>query len=108
MSDRMVKTVRLPLFDEKDENYAEFHIRFFAYVTYHRFAKAVAVKPDPDLPREDMDTDVVTDLKINPKIKKALERNDAAMCNYTMALDTMGLLEMVNKAKSKKFTNGEA
>jgi hypothetical protein len=70
--------------------------------------KAIGIKPDSDLPDKDKDIDVVTDPVMNPLVKKALQRNNATMCNCTLALPTSGLLGIVIKSKSKKFPNGEA
>jgi hypothetical protein len=105
MSDRMYKTVRFPCFYEQAKNFQEFDIRHFAYATYYGCAKAIGTTPDPDLPGEDMDID---DPAIDPLIKKALQRNNAAMCNYTMSLNTNGLLGMAHKSKSPEWLNGQA
>jgi hypothetical protein len=82
MSDHLQKSVRMPGWDGSKKSYQEFSIRFGAYATYHGFIKAIGMKADPNLPAKEEDVDDATLTKI---VKKALQRNNAAMANYTTA-----------------------
>jgi hypothetical protein len=104
MSDHLQKSVRMPGWDGSKKSYQEFIIRFAAYATYHGFIKAIGRKQDPNLPAKEEDVDEPTFTKI---VKKALQRNNAAMANYTMALPP-GKLGLVHKCKTVEWPNGLA
>ena len=94
----------MPAWDGSKKTYQEFGIRFGAYGYYHGWKKAIGTTKDPDLPDKQKDVDAPG---LTNEEKKALQRNGAAMANYTMAMpgEKMGI---VHKSKCVDWPDGQA
>ena len=84
------KSVRLPTFDGASKNFQLWWMRFNAYATVHRFAKAVSKDaPDADMPLSEAEVlDESTDA--GKKRIAAKRRNAVAMASLSMAFTSEG------------------
>ena len=85
MADSAVKSVKLPVFDDKASEYQKWYVRFRAYASVCGFTESIKHTPDPNLPeREDTSLDLS---KVSELVQsKARKKNAIAMANLTMAL----------------------
>ena len=106
MSDA-AKSVSVPTFSGREEDYELFWPRFEAYADMKGFAEALDWEnPDPDLPvkHDELDSD--------PDVRKleeaAIKRNKTAIAAFTLAFQTKASLNMINEAKSVNYPRGLA
>ena len=93
------KSVNVPTFSGKEEDYELFWPRFEAYANMKGFAEALDYKnPDPDLPVKE--TDLSADADIKKKQQEAVKRNKTAIAAFTLAFKTKADMNMINEAKS--------
>ena len=100
------KSIPLPHFDGKDENFELFWPKFQAYAKLKGFAETIRSTLDPELPT----TEGVYDNDAN-KAKKQREaemKNNLAIAAFTMAFDSVALMNRISDAKSSKYPDGLA
>jgi hypothetical protein len=91
--------VRLPTFDSTEEKFQNFWIRFKAYAKLYKFAQALRIGGESDLPNADASTiDEATDAGKRQALAK--KRNEIAMANFTMAFTSEGTISLVYKAET--------
>ena len=96
------------MFDGASKNFQLWWMRFNAYATVHRFAKAVSKDvPDADMPLSEAEVlDESTDA--GKKRIAAKRRNAVAMASLSMAFTSEGTMGLVYKAMSADWPNGLA
>ena len=101
------KSVSVPSFNGKNEEYEMFWIRFQAYASLKGFE--VSIDPeqmDVELPVKynvfDTDADI---MKIE---KEAIKRNSQAVAAFTLAFKTPALMNLINEGKTADYPNGLA
>ena len=101
------KSVNVPTFSGKEEDFELFWPRFEAYADMKGFAQALEWKnPDPDMPvKHDDFTGGDEDKK---KQKEAVKRNKTAIAAFTLAFKTKACMNMINEAKSTNYPKGLA
>ena len=101
------KSVSVPTFSGKEEDYELFWPRFVAYADMKGFAEAIEWEnPDPDLPNKHDVLDSDPDVK--KKQEAAIKRNKTAMAAFILAFQTKASLNMINEAKSSNYPRGLA
>ena len=101
------KSVRLPTFDGTEEKFQIFWMRFKAYAKVYKFAQALRIGGESDLPTTDAS---IIDETTDPGKKQAAakKRNEIAMANFTMAFTTEGTISLVYKAETADWPDGLA
>jgi hypothetical protein len=114
------KTVRVPMFDGKRDNFQVWWIRFRAFATAQKFIKAVSKDKEVEMPGKE--EDAATDTTANAA---ARSRNDTAVYYLTLAFETpasmkflfmgmtnpewpSGLAHLIIKALLRKFKPEDA
>ena len=101
------KSVNVPTFSGKEEDYELFWPRFEAYADMKGFAEAIDWEnPDPDLPSKHNVFDADQDVK--KRQEAAVKRNKTAIAAFTLAFQTKASLNMINEAKSPDYPRGLA
>ena len=101
------KSVSVPTFSGREEDYELFWPRFVAYADMKGFAEAIEwERPDPDLPNKHDELD--SDPTVREKQEAAIKRNKIAMAAFTLAFQTKASLNMINVAKSSDYPRGLA
>ena len=99
------KSVSVPSFSGKEEDFDLFWPRFEAYANMKGFAEALEWEvPDADLPAEEKTLNADPDIKA--KQLAALKRNKAAMASLTLAFKTKACMNMINEAKTEQYPKG--
>ena len=101
------KSVRLLLFNGKAENFQIWWARFKAYAKMYKFSQSVKETIDPDLPSSETAV-LSTDADTMAKQKLALDRNEEAMANLTLAMTTESAMSMVFVAMTNDWPGGLA
>jgi hypothetical protein len=101
------KSVRLPTFDGSVETFQIFWMRFKAYAKVYKFAQALKIGGETDLPASDGTT---IDQTTEPGKKQAAakKRNEIALANFTMAFTSEGTISLVYKASTADWPDGLA
>jgi len=102
MSDEL-KSVKLPQFDCKSENFQVWFTRFRCYAAVQKFTTAIGTTAEPDLPPQESERSNDTQDQ-----KDARKRNSNAVCTFTLAFVSDGLMQMVFAAQTGPFPNGLA
>ena len=97
------KSVRLPAFDGKDEDFELWWVRFKAYARVYKFVQALDNKPEPNLP---VRQDAVLDETEDKAAIAARNRNDIAVANFTLAFTTSDLVNLVTSAVTTEYPGG--
>ena len=101
------KSVNVPTFSGKEEDFELFWPRFEAYADMKGFVEALEWKtPDPSMPAKH---DVLTGSdEEQKKQSEALKRNKTAIAAFTLAFKTKACMNMINEAKSEEYPKGLA
>ena len=101
------KSVNVPTFSGKEEDYELFWPRFEAYANMKGFGEALDYKsPDPDLPKKEKE--LSADASIKKKQQEAVKRNKTAIAAFTLAFKTKADMNLINEAKSDEWPKGLA
>ena len=101
------KSVSMPTFSRKEEDYELFWPRFKAYADMKGFAESVDWEnPDPDLPTKHNEFSI--DADVRKKQEAAVKRNKSAIAAFTLAFRTKACMNMINEAKSDEYPKGLA
>jgi hypothetical protein len=108
MAESETKSVKLPSFDRTHDAFQRWWMRFKAYAQVHKFVQALMPDTgDPDLPANKADA-----LDADPAVAAlqtlAMQRNDTAMAQFTIAFVTDAELLMIYEAETTKWPNGKA
>ena len=102
-----VKSLRIPVFDGKVQNYQVWVTRFRAYAGVFGFAAALIEGGEINLPTtEETEVDETSDT--DAPIRAAKKRNAVAMANLTMAFTTDEAMSLVYDAASTDWPAGLA
>ena len=103
------KAVRVPTFNGEKEQFQTWWIRFRAYAKVAKFTKALGTTPEPDLPTSQAEADALTGNSTETKNKlAAVDRNDDAMANLTLAFTTNEMISMILTAQTAEWPEGLA
>ena len=101
------KSVNVPTFSGKEEDFELFWPRFEAYANMKGFAEALDwTTVDPDLPANEKTLSNDNDTK--KKQEDALKRNRTAIAAFTLAFKTKACMNMINEAKTADYPKGLA
>ena len=101
------KSVNVPSFSGKDEDYELFWPRFEAYANMKGFAEAIDWENvDPNLPTSEKVLSVDDDTK--KKEEEAIKKNKTAMEAFTLAFKTKACMNMINEDKTVEYPKGLA
>lgn len=98
------KSMKLPTFSGKDSEYQMWWIRFRAYATVYKFVEALSSTREADMPSKNS---TALDPTNDAAAIKAKDRNNVAMANMTMAFTSDALMNLVFKAYSADWPQGE-
>ena len=102
------KSVPMPHFDGSDDKFELFWPKFEAYASLKGFSKAI----DPNGPESDLPTkedDYTTGNEDKKKLEvAATQRNRLAIASFTIAFDTVALMNRISDAKTVSYPNGLA
>lgn len=100
---------QLPTFDGDKEKFQVWLLRFNAYASLCGFKAAIGNQAETDLPAREADAETLDPTKDADKKKlKAVERNQLAMANLTMAMSTEKVMSVVYEAKNADWPSGLA
>jgi len=99
-----MRTVKVPTFDGKEENYQRWLLRFKAYSKLGGFTKAISTVSETDLPADQAEADALTgtDAATQNKIK-AVTRNDIAIASLTLAFTTDEMLSLIMETQTDEW-----
>ena len=101
------KSVNVPSFSGKDEDYELFWPRFEAYANMKGFAEAIDWENvDPNSPTSEKVLSADADTK--KKEEEAIKKNKTAMAAFTLAFKTKACMNMINEAKTDEYLKGLA
>jgi hypothetical protein len=91
------KSVRLPTFDGTDAEFQIFWMIFKAYAKVYKFASALKIGGEDDMPTSDA---AAVDLTNEEGLRQegAKKRNEVAIANFTMTFTSEGTISLVYKA----------
>ena len=98
------KSVRMPTFDGSEENFPIFWMCFKAFAKVYRFAPALKIGGETDLP--DMDF-VVIDITTKDGRNAAAAKKRSEVC-FTMAFVSEGTLSLVYQSETPEWPDGAA
>ena len=102
------KSVKLPSFDGKAQNFGIWWMRFITFAMVYKFNKVI----NKDAPEMDMpltEAEVLDEMKDENKKKIAAKNcNSVAMANLTMAFTSETTMGLVYKARTKDWPSGLA
>ncbi len=101
------KSVRLPTFDGTDAEFQIFWMRFKAYAKVYKFASALKIGGEADMPASDAEVIDLTDVQ-GLRQEAAKKRNEIAIANFTMAITSEGTISLVYKAATADWPDGLA
>ena len=101
------KSVTVPTFSGKSEDFELFWPRLEAYANMKGFSESIDPENmDPELPAVH---DVFsTDVDVAKVEKAAVQRNKTAVATFTLAFKTVALMNIVNEAKTNEYPKGLA
>ena len=98
------KTVRVPTFNSEKEQLQTWWIRFRAHAKVTKFTKELDTEPEPDLPASQEEAEAHADNSAeNGKKQAAVDRNDDATANLTLAFTTDETISMTLVSKTSKW-----
>ena len=107
MSEVKKGLTQVPVFNGEPEAFQAWWIRFHAYGTMHRWARALKEGGESDLPEKE-DEDLDPEVASQKKKFYARERNGAAISNLAIALASNSLLNLIIKATTPDWPGGLA
>jgi len=103
------KAVWVPTFNGDKGLFQTWWIRFRAYAKVAKFTKALGTEPEPDLPASQAEAEALTGSSEETKKKlAAVDRNDDAMANLTLAFTTDELISMILASQTAEWPEGLA
>jgi len=99
-----VRSLKVPTFSGRDEDFQLWWMRFCAYAALMKFALAIGKRPEADMPAGG-ETELPTD---TDEAKAARNRNLTAMYNFTLAFTSESLLAMIFGAQTSNWPSGRA
>ena len=103
------KTIRIPIFDKKEENFQTGQVRFRANRKLSGFIKALEEIPDPDLLSNQAEVEALTGMNNAIRSKRAaVKRNDSAIVSLILVFSTDELIAMILQAQSADQPEGLA
>ena len=103
------KTIRIPIFDKKEENFQTWQVRFRANRKLSGFIKALEEIPDPDLLSNQAEVEALTGTDDDTKSKRAaVKRNDLAIASLILVFSTDELVAMILQAQLADWLEGLA
>jgi len=103
------KTVRVPTFNGSEDTYQAWWIRFRAYAKIAGFIKAIGNTPEPDLPTNQEEVDLLVGNDNATKVKlAAIHRNDMAIASLTLAFTSDELINMIMLSQNDDWPEGLA
>ena len=97
----------MPVYDGTYKHFQVWWTRFTAYATVYKFAQALKVGGEADLPTTEA-TVIDTSTVDGKKEEAAKNRNAIAMANLTMAFTSEATMGLVYKAKTNDWPSGLA
>ena len=108
MSDDKLDTKCVPLhkFDGEDANFEVWQPKFEAYANLKGFSESIDVTGDAELPTNE--NVLSTDDDTKKKEQRAIIKNKLAVASFTMAFNTVALMNRVEKSKAAEYPKGLA
>ena len=97
------KSIPLPTFDGEPKKFQMWWMHFKSYAAVKKFSQAIQRTADPNMPPTES-----TNVSQNAAQSIALERNLLAIASLSLAFQSEGQMNMIQKAESKDWPSGKA
>ena len=100
------KSIPLPKFDGEDASFEVWWPKFEAYANLKGFSESIEGAGDPELPKKE-DT-LSSDADTKKIQQRAIIKNKLAVSSFTMAFNTVALMNRIEKSKTTNYPRGLA